>query len=227
MKLSPKISPLVWSLFAAAFLVLAGPAVAQVRVAGRQVTVSFPDAVAQELTLSLHVDHEVSRTSELPALKVELHNAGQHNLLVNLGTMTSDGAHQYPSAVTFVLAGPDGKPQVLTIKASVNSSNEENEPLLLALPAGATFSFPVDLGNYWILGSNGFNSKLPPGKYVIEAQFTDLTSDKTFIAFPWCAACVIEQPPREMPISGAPFDNVNSQGNGAPTSNELHLEIAR
>jgi hypothetical protein len=44
--------------------------------------------------------------------------------------------------------------------------------LFLPLPAGATFSFPVDLDDYWAPTSKDFDaSRLKPGTYWLAAQF--------------------------------------------------------
>lgn len=219
MKLSPNAHSLACTFCVAALLTFTGPAVAQEPAPGAQVSVSFPETVPHGLTITLRVDHAALPQFNLPAFTVELHNAGQHDLLLNLGTMSSDGERQYPTGITFVLTRPQGQPEQLVLKTVPDSSGTANKPFLLPLPAGATFSLPVDLRNYWVFGSNGLNSKLPAGEYVIEGQFTGLTGGMNVRSFP-------EQRPQEVPVSEGPFDHVNSQPNTIPTSNELHFEIA-
>jgi hypothetical protein len=207
-------------IFAAALLVAAAPVAAQEAAPGGQLTLSIPDASLQELTITLRLDNQGFHRSNVPRFRVELRNAGQHGLLLNLGTMTSDGARQYPSAISLVLVGPEGRPQRLELKTFQPTTGPGYKPLALPLPAGGTFSFPVDLDNYWVLGSNGFNSKLGPGKYSLIAQFGGLSGLMNVRLFP-------EQVPRELPVSEAPFDHVYSQASGIPTSNRMQFEITR
>jgi hypothetical protein len=46
------------------------------------------------------------------------------------------------------------------------------DPLVVTLPAGATFSFPTDLDKYWPLILKQQHEDLSPGDYSLVAQFT-------------------------------------------------------
>jgi hypothetical protein len=220
MKLPREFHRVACSVFLLALLAAAAPVAAQEAAPGGQLTLSIPGASLQELTITLRLDHQGFRRSGVPRFRVELRNAGQHDLLLSLGTMTSDGAQQYPSAISLVLVGPEGKPQRLELKTSQPTTGPGYKPLALALPAGGIFSFPVDLDHYWVLGSNGFNFKLRPGKYSLIAQFSGLSGVMIVRSF-------LEQAPGELPVSEAPFDHVYSQASGIPTSNRMQFEITR
>lgn len=219
MKLSRLLQCVICSFGFAVLLAAAQPTFGQVRLVNGQ-TISFPTAATEGLTLALHVDRKTLRSSSVPIFRVELCNTGRHDLLLNLGTMTSDGSRQYPSAISLLLVGPDGKPQRLAIKTSPDiTGRSHNKSLVLPLPVGSSFSFPVSLNDYWIFHSNRVDSRLAPGKYLLRAQFTgpaDLMDARSW-----------DQRPRDMPISEASFDQVQSQPSGIPTSNILQFEIAR
>lgn len=87
--------------------------------------------------------------SSIPKLRVEFRNVGEKDLLLNLGIMTGHGAEQYPTAVLLILVDAQGSEEWLELKRPHQVNDAKNEPLLLPLPVGATFSFGVDLENYW------------------------------------------------------------------------------
>jgi hypothetical protein len=86
---------------------------------------------------------------EFAKFRVELRNGRQHDLLLNLGIMNRNGGHQYPNAISLILEDAQGQPQRLELKKSFQVSDARKAGLFLPLPVGATFSFPVDLDNYW------------------------------------------------------------------------------
>lgn len=219
MKLSRSLHCVICSFGFAVLLAVAQPVFGQVRLVNGEAIMTLPGPATEGLTVALSVDRKPLRSSTVPIFRVELRNAGRHDLLLNLGTMAPDGSRQYPSAISLLLVGPDGKPQRLVVKTSPDvTGRSHNKSFVLPLPAGATFSFPVNLHDYWIFHSNRVNSQLAPGRYLLTAQLTGPT-DLMDVRF-W------NQTPRETPISEAPFDQVQ-QPSGIPTSNELQFEIAR
>lgn len=218
MKLSTKVEACGGAFIAGVFL-LAGLAGAQEP--GRQVTVvqSISGQAINGLQLTIHRDHTDSRSS-LPKFRVELRNVGTDDLLLNLGT--SANGRQYPTAVSLVLVDSKGESQRLELKRFGASNAPGTKPLLLPLPAGASFSFPVDLRNYWALGHKEFNAELKAGTYWLQAQLTGLEMSYR--------GPVPGQrfPPRNVPVSETPFDAVvHAEASGTPTSNKLQFEITR
>jgi hypothetical protein len=168
------------------------------------------------LQLSISLD-AAARPPDVPAFKVELRNVGKRDLLLDLGTVSSNG-QQYPTAVSLILGDQQGDSQRLQLKTFSVPNAPGTKPLLLPLPVGATFSFPVDLRNYWVLGNKEFSPKLKPGTYSLEAQFAGLDSGHLM-------PTLAELPPLDP--TQMPFDMVYSSQTGMPTSNQLHFRVAR
>jgi hypothetical protein len=155
----------------------------------------------------------------VPLFRVELRNVGERDLLLNLGTVSITG-QQYPTAVSLSLTDAHGDSQRLQRKTFSVPNGPGTKPLLLPLPAGASFSFPVDLRDYWALGNKEFSPKLKPGTYSREAQFAGLDSGHLM---PTAA----ELPPLDP--TQMPFDMVYASVTGIPTiptSNEIHFRVA-
>lgn len=175
MKLSRKIEA-GCGVFIAALFLLGGLAGAQEP--GRQVVMiqPTPGQGVNGLHLSIRRDQPDSR-SAVPKFRVELRNVGADDLLLNVGTIASANGRQYPTAISLVLVDSKGDLQRLELKRFSAPNAPGTKPLLLPLPAGATFSFPVDLRNYWALGHKEFNPKLNAGTYWLEAQLTGFEMD--------------------------------------------------
>lgn len=210
--------PYVTCTVGAMLLVVAGATLAQQERA--RTTESFFDSPTEGITLVVYLEnHQPLHRSTAPTFRIELRNSVHHDLLVTLGTMSSNGAHQYPTAISLVLVDPQGKPHWLVLKDFDADRQRASKPFVVPLPAGATFSFPVQLRNYWAPGSTTFTSALAPGKYSLIAQFTGPARLIDVRSLP-------EQGPRQIPISQAPFDQVNSYPKGAARSSPLAFDVA-
>jgi hypothetical protein len=202
-----------WGVLVATLLLCGGSSSAQVLVQTRTVQ-TLPGTPVDGLQLAVSFDAS-ARSANVPAFRVGLRNVGKKDLLLDLGTVSSNG-RQYPTAVSLTLEDAQGGSQRLLLKTFSAPNSLGAKPLLLPLPAGATFSFPVDLRNYWVLGNKEFSAKLKPGTYSLEAQYAGLGS-----GHPMPTAA--ELPPQPKP--GRSFDNVNSSVTSVPTSNELHFRV--
>jgi hypothetical protein len=135
----------------------------------RQVTLhrlsDQPDSVAPTLLLTY------TGTSAL--FRVEMRNPSTEDLVLNLGTVLGGGSEQYVNAVEFTLTVPNGRvlhlapPGPCMIAARV-------DPLIVPLPAGATYSFLVDLEEY-SAPSEIERLHLVPGSYTLQANYTGRT----------------------------------------------------
>ena len=114
------------------------------------------------LQMRIYLDQAGTGQSKVPRFKVELRNVGEKDLLLNLGIMTRSGEQQYHSAVSLILVDSQRLFQFIELKRSLPASEAGKETLYLPLPVGASFSFPVDLDNYWAVNSKEFD-KLKPG----------------------------------------------------------------
>lgn len=210
-----------WGVFALGFFLVAGSLAARQTIREPRVLQSIPGEAVNGLRLSIQGRRTQGAQSAAPKFIVELRNVGKSDLVLNLGTMVSKGGRQYPSAVSLLLVDAAGKSHQLHLKTYSPSSAPGTQPLLLPLPAGSTFSLPVDLRNYWALGEKEFNSELKPGAYSIEAQFNGLvqTNERQLLT---------EGPlPRERPVSERPFDLIVHPESNVPTSNILHFAVGR
>jgi hypothetical protein len=109
--------------------------------------------------------------SKAPKFRVELRNAAQKDLVVNLGMMVANGKMQYPNALVLILTDAQRKSRRLDLREPWAIAGRV-DPFVLPIPIGATFSIPVDLDKNWAAESKEFDYKLKPGTYSLEAQFT-------------------------------------------------------
>jgi hypothetical protein len=146
--------------------------------------------------------------SKSPKFRIELRNAGERALLLNLGIMTRNGGQQYPTAVSLIVVDARGESRLLELK-NPQVSDAGRETLYLPLPIGATFSVPVDLDDYWAPTSKEFDTP-KPGIYSLAAHFNRASTKREF---------------RLQPIGVGSFDMVNPAAGGPPTSNTLQFEV--
>lgn len=123
------------------------------------------------LQMTLYLDQAAGVQSKAPKFKVELHNAGENDLILNLGIMLANGKRQYPSNVVLTLTDSKGISRRLDMIEPGDVAGTL-APMVLPLPVGATFSFPIDLNKYWPAASKEFDYKLKPGAYSLKAQLT-------------------------------------------------------
>jgi hypothetical protein len=126
--------------------------------------------VNRELEMSVHLDATEVGQSKVPKFRVELRNAGEHDLILNLGIMLAAGRKQYPRAIVLIVTDSQGKARWLDL-IEPGAIAGRVDPLIVPLPVGSTFSIPVDLDKYWAAASKEFDYKLKPGTYFLEAQF--------------------------------------------------------
>lgn len=150
--------------------------------------------------MRIYLAQAAAAQSSIPKLRVEFRNVGEKDLLLNLAIMTGHAAEQYPTAVSLILVDAQGSEEWLELKRPHQVNDAKNEPLLLPLPVGATFSFGVDLENYWTptLKESAYTRK--PGTYLLAAHLAGFRrADPLFIRGDL----------ELQPIAGRRFDVVN------------------
>jgi hypothetical protein len=107
-----------------------------------------------------------------PALfRVEMRNLGNQDLVLNLGIELANGAKQYPDAVKCTLTTPDGRVLHLeSMEPGIIAGRVD--PLIVPLPAGALFSFLVDLNEYAAPKEKIWQLAFPRGRYTLQAEYT-------------------------------------------------------
>jgi hypothetical protein len=128
-------------------------------------------AKAGGLQMSIYPDQAESRKSKIQKFRVELSNAGESGLILNLGIMLANGKKQYPVNVALILTDSQGKSRLLEL-IGPGMLNGRVDAMVLPLPAKSTFSIPIDLDSYWSTGSGEFNDTWKPGAYTLAAQFS-------------------------------------------------------
>ncbi|HXN20827.1 MAG TPA: hypothetical protein VN875_21020 [Candidatus Binatus sp.] len=125
--------------------------------------------IVSGLQLTIYLDQE-KVGSKKPKFRVELRNAGEDDLVLNLGFML--GGKQYPDAIVLTLGDTHGKSRPLQLREPFTVAGRV-DPLVLPLPAGATFSISVDFEKYLIMPRpEESDFGLQAGTYTLEAQFT-------------------------------------------------------
>lgn len=160
------------------------------------------------LQMRISLDQAAGGQSKSPKFRVELRNAGEKDLLLNLGIMSRDGEQQYPTAVSLILVDARGESQLFELKSPLQVSDAGRETLYLPLPVGATFSVPVDVDDYWAPTSKDYTLK--PGTYSLAAQFNRMPFPKKVF--------------RVQSVGQRAFDIVNPEA-GPSTSNLLQIDV--
>jgi hypothetical protein len=107
-----------------------------------------------------------------PALfRLEMRNPGNQDLVLNLGIELANGAKQYPDAVSYTLTTPDGRALHLESMEPGFIAGRV-DPMIVPLPAGAMFSFLVDLNEYAAPKEKIWQLAFPPGRYSLQVEYT-------------------------------------------------------
>jgi hypothetical protein len=123
------------------------------------------------LQMSIYAETASRPGSNPPKFRVEFRNTGESDLILRLGVMLANGKRQYPNAVVLSLTDATGTSRQLNLREPFAVAGRL-DPFILPMPVGASFSFSVDLDNYWAANSGEFGYKLKPGSYSIQAQLT-------------------------------------------------------
>jgi len=106
-----------------------------------------------------------------PLFRVELQNAGDHALTLNLGMMLANGKMQYPMAIKLSLTDSSGRSFPLELIGPGIIAGRV-DPLVVPLPPGATYSVPVDLAEYCSPKANLWKPAQEPARYKLRAIYT-------------------------------------------------------
>jgi hypothetical protein len=127
--------------------------------------------VVSGLQMRINLDQAKNVQVKTPKFRVELRNAEESDLTLNLGIMLDNGRKQYPTAIFLNLTDTQGKSRRLDLIGPPAVAGRL-DTFVLSLPVGATFSMPVDLDKYFAPSSEEYDYKPTPGTYSLEAQFT-------------------------------------------------------
>lgn len=114
----------------------------------------------------------LASTPEPHLFRVELHNPGSHDLVLDLGITLANGAKQYPNAIEFALTTSDGRILHLVPIDDLAMVGGRVDPLIVPLPSGGTFSFLINLEKYLSPQEKDWKLHLSPGRYTLQAEYT-------------------------------------------------------
>jgi hypothetical protein len=103
--------------------------------------------------------------------RVEFHNPGPEDLVLIMGIALANGSKQYVDAVRYTLKMPDGGVLHLESRGPGLIAGRV-DPLVLPLPAGATFSFPIDLVSCSATQERVWELHFLSGHYSLQAQYS-------------------------------------------------------
>lgn len=122
--------------------------------------------------LQVSVSVAASRKADIPELQIIIRNAGEKDVVLNLGMMLANGKVQLPDKISFSLTDASGKIRKLDFldgKYAVIAGRVDD--YIVPLRSGSTYGLKIGLDNLYSLSTNEIGSKLPSGKYQITAQF--------------------------------------------------------
>jgi hypothetical protein len=125
---------------------------------------------ANGLEMTIRLNQTQEPQSKTPNFRVELHNCGENDYVLNLGIMLANGNKQYPGAVVLNITDSRGKARRFELIEPTFVAGRL-DPLIVPLAIDASFSIPVNLHKYWAAASSEFDYKFEPGLYYVEAQF--------------------------------------------------------
>jgi hypothetical protein len=114
----------------------------------------------------------LTSTPEPHLFRVELHNSGTQDLVLDLGMALANGAKQYPNAIEFALTTSDGRILHLVPVNDLGMIGGRVDPLIVPLPSGATFSFLINLEKYLSPQEKDWKLHLSRGRYTLQAEYT-------------------------------------------------------
>jgi len=111
------------------------------------------------------------QTSKPTAFLINLHNSTNRDINIKIGITLGNGQKHYIDSVDLTLTTPDSRLLHLQPKGPAFIAGRIG-PLIVPLPAGATFSFPLNLDDCISIKEKIHKVVLSPGHYQLEVQYT-------------------------------------------------------
>ncbi len=120
---------------------------------------------------------QIPNPASRPLFQVQLHNAGKHDMALNLGIMLGNGRMQYADNIHFLLGDSHGKVLHLAMIAPAIVAGRM-DPMVVPLPVGSTFALPVDLKDYGAPDEKVFETNLAGGRYTLRATYAGVAAPR-------------------------------------------------
>jgi hypothetical protein len=112
-------------------------------------------------------------TYETPVFHVTLKNAGDKDVVLNLGTMLANGKVLLPDAVHLILIDSAGKSRELHFAdRRYPGVAGRIDDYAVPLRVGSSYSLRLSLDNFWCPETKEFRLQLKPGQYRVRSEFT-------------------------------------------------------
>lgn len=130
---------------------------------------SSPSAEPAHIASPLHITMVMLHgRPSLPVFELRLTNTGNRDLVLNLGMLLR--TKQYLDAVHFSMSDASGKTVQLAHMRRPAGVAGRVDPLIVSLPIGCSFSFPVNLELYLCSTQGSCPLRPSPGRYFITAD---------------------------------------------------------
>lgn len=106
-----------------------------------------------------------------PSLVAQVINSGSQPLILNIGTMLANGRQQFADRLQLQLTRPD-KTVLHLHMLGPGAIAGRIDPMVIPLPPHATYSLELDLNQYCAPKEHVWKLDLPPGSYVLGAEYT-------------------------------------------------------
>jgi hypothetical protein len=132
----------------------------------------------------------LASVSGTDSASVEIRNDGSSDVLIQLGIMIANGAHQYPNAITLVLSDSN-RVEIEGTLIDPPGVAGRVDPLVIPLPAGAAFRIPLRLSRY-VFHAAGQAGELDFGgqRRAIRAKLTGRRPDRSELISFWTGTAV-------------------------------------
>ncbi len=132
-----------------------------------------PEKAQKQLKLSIAAI-PLAAPEDVFAFRVTLENVDRKDLIVNLGTMRTNGKCQHPDALTLILTDPRGGSRELHFTKSPGHTHPTGnvDPYEVPIPAGSGYFLNLNLKEFAPPDVNQGRLALVPGRYRLRAELT-------------------------------------------------------
>ena len=131
----------------------------------------FPKAAETRLEMSISAA-KPKFTNEIPVFHVTLENAGDKDVVLNLGMMFANGKVLLPDAIQLILIDSAGKSTELHFAdRRYPGVAGRIDDYAVPLRVGSSYTLRLSLDNFWYPKTKGSRLKLKPGEYRVRSEF--------------------------------------------------------
>lgn len=131
----------------------------------------FPRAAETRLVMSISAA-KPKFTNEIPVFHVTLENAGDKDVMLNLGMMLANGKVLLPEAIHLILIDSAGKSRELHFfDRRYPGVAGRIDDYAVPLRVGSSYTLRLNLDNFWCPKTKEFRLNLKPGEYRVRSEF--------------------------------------------------------